>query len=76
MTLTPTDRFTLIMFALGIMAAAVGWYVKRQIARGDADRRENTDALKALTSVVSTLALDVARLQSAASSRHSWWRGT
>lgn len=74
--MTPGDRFTLIMFALGLAAAALGWYVKRQIARGDADRRANTEALKGLTSAVSSLALDVARLQASAQGRHSWWRGT
>lgn len=62
MTLTPTDRFQLLLIALAAAVAVVGWLVRRFIGSLQDDTQANTEALREVSTAVDALRETVARL--------------
>lgn len=67
--LDSSGRLTVILFAIGLAAAILGFFIKRLIKQSDDATTANTKAIESLTKEFTDFRLEMAKLLAG---RHRW----
>lgn len=78
--MTPGERFTLIMFGIGVLVTLAGWgvrmlwHVASSIQAAQDATESNSKATEELTAAVSELTGRMAHMEGRMETRRRWWQ--